>query len=714
MVVKIHGFNHESREYAAAESLKKMFELDLDLLKEENEIHLILNVNCPSNVKRDVDILIIGNLKNYSRELVCSIFNGDKKNESRQVTINNFCVTIETKSHDIQGIKFSNEDLAVGYPGEYRCVREQSEGQKYALKNILDSKNLSCWVSNLIFLPKVDIQNKEDYNISNLLLGRDSTLTDFFTKLLKQKTPVLKNNSYIYSIFFQERKNTLKEIINYFTKTSNPTPLDRKKIEAICTKIVDLDKQKYREKMGKQLLVFKGRGGSGKTFRLLNLAHTMYDEESARCLILTFNHALVSDIQRLFSLMKLHSGLEESIQILPLFHFWGMIFYRAGIRDENSNDDITNQITFKKYKEIFIEKLKLKKISLEDLREKYPSYFNWDYIFIDEGQDWSEDEKELIFEIFSFRKVTVADGVDQLVRSQKRIEWTSMSTLNEKQVVPLRKSLRQKPNLLHFIKEINKSLEVNEWNIESDDRFNGGKIKIIEGAYSPEIHAKLVEENAVAGNKNIDMLFCVDPPLAKISEEGGNSPIVYFFENIKEDYWDGTKLSNRVNFPKDENQFRLLQYESTRGLEGWSVVNLNFDLFFDYKKDTYKDEEVIQKTLESIQERAKDYASHWLLIPLTRAIDTLVLQISSRETFIGKMLLQIYNKSRGEDNPLNITWINSKDILPSEKIKEPEKVKEIIADKPISAYQFCESCGCILVRRGNNRRCSRCVNKIII
>lgn len=656
MVIKIHGLNEESREYSAAESLKRMFETDSELVHGENEIHLIPNVNCPSQIKSTIDIVILGKLKDYSKSIPCSVHRYDNENKLRKVRIKDFCVTIETKSHGINGIKLSNDDIAVKYGKDFKCVKEQSEGQKWALQNyLLHSKNLDIWSSYLISLPNINIRDlPEDYTICKFLLGKDSTVTDFFTKLFTQKKPVKDyNNEINYTMTRLPNKiDAIDSIITHFTRTLEPTRLDRKKMDAICKKIVDKDKQKYRDKMGKQLLLFKGRGGTGKTYRLLNLAHTMYIEESARCLILTFNHTLVSDIQRLFYLLKLRSGLEESIQIMTILSFWGKIFYTSGVREKENKDDIRDKRTFKKYKDKFMSNLKEGKINLYQLSEKHPSFFSWDYIFIDEGQDWSEDEKELIFKIFGYSNIVVADGIDQLIRSNKSLNWKPVSRKQESQIVSLTKSLRQKSNIVYFIKELNKKLDINDWYIEENEKSYGGKIVIIEGVYTKETHEMLAKENRNDKNKNLDMLFCIDPTLKK------NNEMVHFFKTNNYLYWNGTDEDIRTTFPDDVNQFRIVQYDSSRGLEGWSVVNLNFDLFFEYKKKTYKDE--VQRTFVSKEDKENYFASHWLLIPITRAMDTLVLQISSKETFIGKLLRKIYKESIEKDNPINMEWIESK------------------------------------------------------
>lgn len=74
-----------------------------------------------------------------------------------------------------------------------------------------------------------------------------------------------------------------------------PTPLDRRRMEQIDAQSAQI--QKLQEAMGRQLLVLRGRGGAGKTTRLLQLAKALCEEEGTRVLILTYNKALASDLR---------------------------------------------------------------------------------------------------------------------------------------------------------------------------------------------------------------------------------------------------------------------------------------------------------------------------------------------------------------------------------------------------------------------------------
>src|SRR5690606_11029426 len=101
---------------------------------------------------------------------------------------------------------------------------------------------------------------------------------------------------------------------------------------------------------------------------------------------------------------------------------------------------------------------------------------DWDYIFIDEAQDWPEDEKEILFTIFKTNKFIVADGVDQLVRGIRRTQWTR-NIESHIDIKGQRKSLRQKTNLCNFVRTYSDQFGLN-WDVEPSSDLPGGKIQI--------------------------------------------------------------------------------------------------------------------------------------------------------------------------------------------------------------------------------------------
>lgn len=231
----------------------------------------------------------------------------------------------------------------------------------------------------------------------------------------------------------------------------------------------------------------------------------------------------------------------------------------------------------------------------------------------------------------------MADGIDQLVRSHKRIDWRE-GIENNTQVVPLTKCLRLKSSLCTFSKTLARHLELGELNIEPNHEVHGGRIIVLEGHYSKnrQFHDELMERNKRDGNCPVDTLFCLPPVLAK------DGHVAKIFTEWGYKVWYGVDPNDRKTFPLDLEQIRIVQYDSCRGLEGWIVVNLRFDELYDYKVKQYLPTEEEKNQLFFDRDKAAHlFATNWLMIPLTRAIDTLVIQVSSGEHKIKKTLRDV-------------------------------------------------------------------------
>jgi hypothetical protein len=168
---------------------------------------------------------------------------------------------------------------------------------------------------------------------------------------------------------------------------------------------------------------------------------------------------------------------------------------------------------------------------------------------------------------------------------------------------------------------------------------------IIEGEYAKDrsIHDELIRRNAKDGNRPVDMLFCLPPELRP---KGANYSVVgKKFEEWGFKVWDGVVEDIRKSYPTDLDQLRILQYDSCRGLEGWIVVNFAFDKFYDYKIKSFKPApENVRDPLFDKEAAAHEYAARWLMIPLTRAIDTLVIHVTSSDHKVTEILRNLKMK----------------------------------------------------------------------
>lgn len=433
-----------------------------------------------------------------------------------------------------------------------------------------------------------------------------------------------------------------------------------------------LGEQQYAKAIGEKLIVISGRAGTGKTIKLLKIACDLAINNGARSLILTYNHALVSDIKRTLALAEIPDGVDTyTVNITTLHKFiYELVIGFGLVANPDNPEEVTKYVPefITKYQDYlkelinYIENGLIQEKEIQELMRSKHEKVAWDYILIDESQDWSDLEKRIIFTIFGKHKTIVADGVDQLIRSQKKCNWVQglkpeidFKKTNEK------KGLRQKVNLISFVNEYAKQAGV-VWEIEPKQELVGGKIIISTKGYTQELHNEQLKHCKDCQNSEYEMMFLVPPNLvSRTYQENINGDQVETrkfkltdeFLNMNISLWDLTNTDLRTQYAVELTQHRLLQYESCRGLEGWTVVCLELDEFIRHKFETFVEEETNELALESFEEKRRKFVYLWSLIPLTRAIDTLVITIKNKESNVYKYFRRTY-----ERNPDFIQWID--------------------------------------------------------
>ena len=361
---------------------------------------------------------------------------------------------------------------------------------------------------------------------------------------------------------------------------------------------------------------------------------------------------MAADISRLLTLLRIQDSVgEKAIGVRTVHKF---------IRDWLVSLDLLGEERdfidcYSDYKRELLEYLTtgaLQDADIQSLKRDHSGDLSWDYILIDECQDWPEDERDIIYKIYGHNCCILADGVDQLVRSSESTDWRAPIDITESQIVPLRKSLRLKSGLCEVVSELADILHVPNWDLQPEPDIYGGKVIVLAGVpYTQDIHDGISKSNTDAGNRFIDMLFCVPPSYVARNEDGERaSTLATTLAEWGYDVWDGASYSIRSSYPTSTNQHRIVQYDSCRGLEGWTVVCLSLDNFFDYKKTTYEPGGDTDLFTDH-DDQAISFANRWVMIPLTRAIDTLVIHIDDESHPVGTAL-----RSAAKKYPDLIEW----------------------------------------------------------
>jgi hypothetical protein len=240
----------------------------------------------------------------------------------------------------------------------------------------------------------------------------------------------------------------------------------------------------------------------------------------------------------------------------------------------------------------------------------------------------------------------VADGVDQFVRNSVA-DWSVGISREQLRPRRLTRCLRMKANLALFVADFAKTLGLVDWDLEPNPDANGGRVLVVEGdlAGQTEIYEQVCGDAAKLGNYPVDLLACVPPSLVLHENHEASSLPGRTLTASGKKVWDASSIDVREHFPTDREALRIVQYDSCRGLEGWSVINYAFDEFWDYKcRQWLSSPQVPGNLLDTPEERAVAFASRWAVIPLTRAMDTLVINVSARP---GVLLFSLLPRGGG-------------------------------------------------------------------
>lgn len=638
----------EGPEWEAATTLYKMILETWPWINndQKSEIRIITDVKCHGQLVKDIDIVLLGRLSipvGYQPFLAFSKQDGylEKPNA---IFVKNLCLIIEVKDHDPSALRFIGTKVEVRYfhigRSKWHSATNQSDRQKYSLINYLKHNHIDPpYVHNLIWLRNV--QNIDLPNRPHNIIGGNSTW-DLILNIIGQISPPhFRDGKWIVESWPTGRLD-MGPTSDILTKTVEPTRLDRVKMDRICRSVVN---REWISIIGNKQLIFRGRGGTGKTIILLQLAWKVFEEHNARVLILTYNKALVADLRRLFTLMGLSDDIGgNTIQIQTVHSFiYSMLW---GLSIISKDDDFLNR--YESIKEEALNYIRYGTVSREDVEgliKDQADAFNWDYIYIDEAQDWPENERDLLRHLYPPNTFVIADGIDQFVRRDTVCNWNSGLSKTETRTVSLQKSLRMKSGLAKFVTHFASAIGLVRWNAVPNYEATGGRVLVVEGDYFADrsLHDSLISLNEKDGNRAVDMLFCIPPSLANRQRSNENTCSIpaEILKSWGYDVWDGVSVDVRDSYPTSVQQLRIVQYNSCRGLEGWIVVNLGFEQLYDYQLSKWKSLINTQPGVFSDDPILPiRYAARWLMIPLTRAIDTLVIQIGKEDSVVRTALKQ--------------------------------------------------------------------------
>lgn len=587
--------------------IKRILEEDLD--EYDGKIWILPSICAyPGTGHDDIDIMALGYLQDYVLDEV-----GYFKN----ISFKSFCVAIEVKSHDATGIEVKGSHLWVSYPSGEKDVTKQNQEQNQTLQKIL-SDNLYDeyidvpFVSNVIWLTGINQKDFESsfHLVDTNILCSDSTTEDLFSAIARRSK--LRDNGF-FDAFKTSSINDIEWVAKLFcahlrgadSMTIKRLNLIPKVSDDILSAVTKLD----------PIIVLSGHAGTGKTIMLLQAANYLMSR-GKKCLFLTYNIALLSDLKHTIRYVndmnapEMKSMHQFFIAFLAKNGLWGP--------SKDINNDFLNAVS----------KLNSAYISKGKITTKF------DYVLVDEAQDWSKPLIDALKGICqkSDSQIVIADGIDQFMQRVDQPEW-GMSSLPQFKICK-----RQCRNLTVFAKAFAAKMCVS-WDVQPNEDLVGGKV-LVTNSYGPDMHNKYMEECTKHGGTAYDYMLLASNSLV----DKGEFALKQVYADAKINIFDASNHETRNSVYGEtnakNNEHRLYPYESCRGLEAWTVVCLRFHELFtlphphDYREINY---EAARRYMQVL----------WALMPLTRAVHTIIITIDANDNVVLPILRELENELDG-------------------------------------------------------------------
>lgn len=643
----------ESRpEISAAQQIKERFEQELSNYETaKGTLYILRSVSIFGYKIRDIDLILIGQFEDFCYKKKVTTKNYD---EVSGLHIDSFICNIELKDMDSVKDIYGNPTLwkeGTAYIYKYKHsgeknITDQAFDQMNSFREYLkDNLGITPFMCDLIWFRSLsngqlaEVRGKEKDNA----LANVFDFNELLDKLLLRMNIQKENGEYHLDGFYGEKED-IRVLTNLLCMKRAAEGLTKKKFELISQGAINMEE--LMRGVGDRLTIMSGRAGTGKTIQLLRLAfHLANPSNGKRCLLLTYNNALVCDIKRLidFSNIPLDmDGRTVSIQTVDSFFIQLMVMFEIVNKGDLKPSSSDYKRTFDAALDRFYDSL-LRALNEEDiqaLKDMSECRIDWDYVLIDEGQDWPDLHKKVLFKLYGPRRIVVADGVDQFMMSSRKQEWSDGL---EKRLYmkrdEMKVNLRQKSNLVEFLNVFSYELNLG-WSIKRNN-IPGGQIDIHQ-QYNDRLHEEYRLHCKNSGCESYDILILVPPSMVETNQNGEShykKAAAYKQAGIK--FFDGTNDANRHRYP-DKDQARLFQYDSCRGLEAWVTVCYQLDELIKYKMAT-TDENEIRNRYQGfdISQGIKKYVYTWILMPLTRPVDRLVITLKDPQSEIGVVLKKL-------------------------------------------------------------------------
>lgn len=541
-------------------------------------------------------------------------------------------IAIEVKQLDAARFDRIGDQLFAIYAGKRsdRSVSDQARDAAYGIKNFAATSGFTdFYVHALAWLTQVGAASLD--GVDPTIVGQ-SDWRSLLVAACAQNTSLSRDD--------ERRRLAVRAVRDRLLLRRTLTPLDRSKTERIARDTIVRDiVSDLAPHAGTSMIRLAGHGGSGKTTALVLLATRLATQCGARVIVLTFHHALRGDIRHVFESMPEAQGLlGDKIHVETATSFLLALVAAAGgtvpLTAEGSIDYDRTDATFREVADSLGPHAAASDGA--SVVEEDRARFDWDHVLVDEAQDWTDAERDLLIAVYGSRRMVLADGLVQLIRRHTSCDWMRGVAKSERVVRHLGDSLRMQHNVAVYANAIARTLGFANWSVEPRRDLIGGRVVVLEGELddAPALVRAFGAFAALGKADPVDNLICV-PHSEIIRAPNGARHAKLAAELLAngDRVWDACDPMTRTSVPDHVDAWRIVQYDSCRGLEGWATLLLAID---DLYANRIKHPNV--GAVEPVGIDPVTVAKRWLLIPLTRAVHLIVVHVRDPQSSVASML----------------------------------------------------------------------------
>jgi hypothetical protein len=643
-MIRVHALSPQN-ELAIADRLRRMIETAWPGSEDEprDRIDIMVGVR----VGMDIDILVIVDL-HAPRDLMPQRRRTGTPGSAGSVQ--HAIIAIEVKQLDVRSFARIGTQLFPIYDGkrEPRSAGVQATDGGLGMRRFIAQQQAEIpYVYSLAWLTEVDDAALTD--IEPNYVGADATWPLMIDACAQQSAQIL---APMAPMLARMLPGVRERLLNRRLQTKR----DAARVDWLAKKESSPTIERLLTVVGKRQVQLVGRGGSGKTTTLALLAIRLA-ALGERVLILTFHRTLRSDIAHLIGAMANRAGVPmDRIGVDTTMNFLLAAITDLGgsvpLRADGTDVDWTRlDASLDEVRALLIGGPDDADGDIARLRAADAHRFAWDHVFVDEAQDLHDQERDFLRALYGHRRLVLSDGLDQLVRRRVSCNLVAGVPANERERISLDSSLRMLRNVAVFAEAVAGAIGFDAWHLTPHELLPGGRVVIVVGdPVTPEFLRAVVDSAAADRADAADCLICVP---AKSSSTGDpcREKILAAAASAGIPIWDGTDQRNRDASHIESSALRVVRYDSCRGLEGWITVALDLDALVAQKRQ-YPNNHPGDPEVD-----VEAAALRWMMIPITRAVHTLVISLRDAESPVTGILRDAVERS---GLPLGvITWIDA-------------------------------------------------------